>query len=282
MSLITPSFTNYNHTTTYEDIVYIDYYRDPVTQREVSFWDDTVTVFDNAVHVRYKAKVLPFLTRSDFKILKPRRIAALPDVTLVIIIDDGLAQQFDSIGTMLHHSTDIDSESNTRLQLADLDQTPVNAALGDVAPQTLLGIIFDTHHINAIHSVNLDTKHTEEDIVLEGQGWARFRNDNGNKVKPTAEAYMECANIKNKQLKVDATDTLNETKLTRFNNAPGGVDKVDISETMREHNVTHNKNLQVDVNMTLNEACLLNTNTEKTDKACINNVTLPEAYTKDI
>ncbi|KAG0209073.1 hypothetical protein BGX33_005859 [Mortierella sp. NVP41] len=75
-----------------EDIVYVDYHRDPDTQKAILLWDDIIMAFNDALHVRHKAKVLPFLKGPDFRILDPRRIAAFPGTTLDVIIEGKVEQ----------------------------------------------------------------------------------------------------------------------------------------------------------------------------------------------
>ncbi|KAF9332726.1 hypothetical protein BGZ91_011583 [Linnemannia elongata] len=70
-----------------EDIVYVDCQHDPATDKEVILWDDVILAFNDALHVRHKARILPFLKGADFRVLEPRRIAAIPDVVLDVIIE---------------------------------------------------------------------------------------------------------------------------------------------------------------------------------------------------
>ncbi|KAK3809656.1 MAG: hypothetical protein JOS17DRAFT_536798 [Linnemannia elongata] len=57
-------------------------------------WDDIRFAFSGALHVRNQARVLPFLKGTDFMLLMPLRIAAIPDVTLDVVIDDSVQQTF--------------------------------------------------------------------------------------------------------------------------------------------------------------------------------------------
>ncbi|KAF9130649.1 hypothetical protein BGX30_013408, partial [Mortierella sp. GBA39] len=70
-----------------DDIYYVDTLLDPDTQKEVVFWDDIVQAFDHAVQVRHKARVVTFLRGKDHTILEPRRIAAIPDIVLDVVVD---------------------------------------------------------------------------------------------------------------------------------------------------------------------------------------------------
>ncbi|KAF9309972.1 hypothetical protein BGZ91_007229, partial [Linnemannia elongata] len=72
---------------TLDEIYHVETLKDPDTQKEFIFWDDIVQAFDNAVQVRHKTRVVPFLRGTDHRILEPRRIAALPDVVLDVVVD---------------------------------------------------------------------------------------------------------------------------------------------------------------------------------------------------
>lgn len=48
-----------------DEIYYVDTRPDPETQKEIVLWDDILQAFDNAVQVRHRARVLPFLKRED-------------------------------------------------------------------------------------------------------------------------------------------------------------------------------------------------------------------------
>lgn len=54
--------------TTEEDIVYVDCQHDPATDKEVILWDDVILAFNDALHVRHKARILPFLKGADFRV----------------------------------------------------------------------------------------------------------------------------------------------------------------------------------------------------------------------
>ncbi|KAG9068837.1 hypothetical protein KI688_011123 [Linnemannia hyalina] len=70
-----------------EDIFYVDCHTDPQTQKPVVLWDDILQAFDNAVQIRDKARVVPFLKGDDFRNLEPRRIAALPSTVLDVVVN---------------------------------------------------------------------------------------------------------------------------------------------------------------------------------------------------
>ena len=54
--------------TSEEDIVYVDCQHDPATDKEVVLWDDVMLAFNDALHVRHKARILPFLKGADFRV----------------------------------------------------------------------------------------------------------------------------------------------------------------------------------------------------------------------
>lgn len=49
------------------EVVYIDCHTDPNTQEDVVLWDDILQVFDDALHIRHKTRVVPFLKGSDLR-----------------------------------------------------------------------------------------------------------------------------------------------------------------------------------------------------------------------
>ncbi|KAG0063681.1 hypothetical protein BGZ89_009695 [Linnemannia elongata] len=72
--------------------VYIDCHQDPITKKPIILWDDIRLAFADALHVRNQARVLPFLKGDDFVLLKPLRIAAVPNVVLDVIVEDPLVR----------------------------------------------------------------------------------------------------------------------------------------------------------------------------------------------
>jgi hypothetical protein len=49
-----------------DEIYHVDTHPDPDTQKEIVLWDDILQAFNNAVQVRHKTKVVPFLKGKDF------------------------------------------------------------------------------------------------------------------------------------------------------------------------------------------------------------------------
>ncbi|KAK3840979.1 MAG: hypothetical protein J3R72DRAFT_475862 [Linnemannia gamsii] len=92
----TPTATDAPQPQAQEDIVFVDCQHDPASQKEVVLWDDIILAFNDVLHVRHKAKVVPFLKGADFRVLEPRRIAAVPDAVLDVIIE-GKSSQTESI-----------------------------------------------------------------------------------------------------------------------------------------------------------------------------------------
>lgn len=50
-----------------DDIFYVDCHTDPETQKPIILWDDILQAFVNAVQVRNKARVVPFLKGLDLR-----------------------------------------------------------------------------------------------------------------------------------------------------------------------------------------------------------------------
>ncbi|KAG0269597.1 hypothetical protein BGZ95_002012, partial [Linnemannia exigua] len=77
----------------HEDIVFVDSQHDPATLKEVVLWDDVIQAFNDALHIRHKAKVVPFLKGADFRVLEPRRIAAIPGAVLDVMVEGKPTQE---------------------------------------------------------------------------------------------------------------------------------------------------------------------------------------------
>lgn len=71
---------------TLDDIFYVECHVDPETQKPVVLWDDILQAFEDAVQVRHKAKIVPYLKTKDLSILEPRRIAAVPNTVLDVVV----------------------------------------------------------------------------------------------------------------------------------------------------------------------------------------------------
>ncbi|KAG0296705.1 hypothetical protein BGZ96_008750 [Linnemannia gamsii] len=74
---------------TTDDIFYVVCYANPKKnklQTGFVFWDDILQAFEEGLHVRDGAKMVPFLRGPDLKILEPRRIAASPNTVLDIVV----------------------------------------------------------------------------------------------------------------------------------------------------------------------------------------------------
>ncbi|KAF9102139.1 hypothetical protein BGX29_004913 [Mortierella sp. GBA35] len=69
-------------------IYYITTHFDPSSGKNILLWSDILVVYRNAIFVQHESRVLPFLKGKDFKTLDPLRIAAIPNVTLELVVDD--------------------------------------------------------------------------------------------------------------------------------------------------------------------------------------------------
>ncbi|KAK3833168.1 MAG: hypothetical protein J3R72DRAFT_424951 [Linnemannia gamsii] len=49
------------------DVVHIHCHLDPDTQKEFVLWEDVLQAFDDALHIRDKTRVLPFLKGPDYR-----------------------------------------------------------------------------------------------------------------------------------------------------------------------------------------------------------------------
>jgi hypothetical protein len=50
------------------EIFHVDTLVDPETQKEIVMWEDILQAFDNAVQVRHKTRVIPFLRGKDLRV----------------------------------------------------------------------------------------------------------------------------------------------------------------------------------------------------------------------
>ncbi|KAF9904940.1 hypothetical protein EC991_002180 [Linnemannia zychae] len=72
-------------------IINIQCRKDASSGESIVLWDDIKTVFDNARYVRSGNFAVPFLRGPDFKNLDPPRIAAIPGVTLDVVVTGSAA-----------------------------------------------------------------------------------------------------------------------------------------------------------------------------------------------
>ncbi|KAF8924559.1 hypothetical protein BGZ47_003926, partial [Haplosporangium gracile] len=68
------------------EIVYVDIYPDPKTKQGCILWEDIQLAFYNALHVRHKARIVPFVKDSNLKTLKPLRFAVIPGEVLDSVV----------------------------------------------------------------------------------------------------------------------------------------------------------------------------------------------------
>ncbi|KAF9132026.1 hypothetical protein BGW39_000957, partial [Mortierella sp. 14UC] len=69
-----------------EEIVHVDTYTDPDTNKDFMLWEDICFVFYNALYVRHKTRAISFMRGPDFNTLKPFRIAVIPGEVLDIVV----------------------------------------------------------------------------------------------------------------------------------------------------------------------------------------------------
>ncbi|KAG0274208.1 hypothetical protein BGZ95_010010, partial [Linnemannia exigua] len=74
-----------------DDITLIDCHTDPETHKDFILWEDIQQAFDEALLVRHKTKMLPFVKGPDYRPLEPRRIAAVLGVVLDVIVGGQLS-----------------------------------------------------------------------------------------------------------------------------------------------------------------------------------------------
>ncbi|KAF9545331.1 hypothetical protein EC957_011085 [Mortierella hygrophila] len=115
-----------------DEIYHVDTQLDPDTQKEFIFWDDIVQAFDNAVQVRHKTRVIPFLRGKDQSFLEPRRIAAIPNIVLDVVIDTPVA---DNVGVASLQVQQLEFQpvpsqggSTTKVDTLSQNATPASSA----------------------------------------------------------------------------------------------------------------------------------------------------------
>lgn len=69
------------HPSTPGKTVFIEVQLDPVSHKPVVLWGDVVQAFEDALHIRYNSRVVPFLKGAD---LKPYEYRFLTMVTHVV------------------------------------------------------------------------------------------------------------------------------------------------------------------------------------------------------
>ncbi|KAF9919023.1 hypothetical protein FBU30_011185 [Linnemannia zychae] len=89
---VRPIYKNSSSPTTAVPVSYIVVHHDDSSNRNIVLWDDVLQAFKDALHIRHGAVIIPFLKGSDFKNLDPPRFAAIPNVTLDVIIDSPLIE----------------------------------------------------------------------------------------------------------------------------------------------------------------------------------------------
>ncbi|KAH7036087.1 hypothetical protein BKA57DRAFT_540220 [Linnemannia elongata] len=110
--------------------IYIDCHQDPTTKKPIILWDDICLAFADALHVRNQARVLPFLKGDGFVLLKPLRIAAVPNVVLDVIVEDPLVR----LETVVQQTSIADPHQNlTMMDGPQEDSTPIHAHTNDPA-----------------------------------------------------------------------------------------------------------------------------------------------------
>ncbi|OAQ25699.1 HCP-like protein [Linnemannia elongata AG-77] len=74
-----------------DHVFYIECHKDPVTNKDVVLWNDILQAFEDALHVRHQAMIVPFVKGSDLRTLEPRRFLAVPDTVLEVVVGGQLA-----------------------------------------------------------------------------------------------------------------------------------------------------------------------------------------------
>ncbi|KAK3817115.1 MAG: hypothetical protein JOS17DRAFT_820495 [Linnemannia elongata] len=68
------------------EVIHIDCYTDPDTNKDYILWEDIQQAFNEAMSVRNRTKMVPFAKGKDLRALEPRRIPAVPNVVLDVVV----------------------------------------------------------------------------------------------------------------------------------------------------------------------------------------------------
>ncbi|KAF9153948.1 hypothetical protein BG015_002254 [Linnemannia schmuckeri] len=93
-------------------IIHLAVHPDLTSGKDVILWDDIKATFDDVIHVRSGTVVQTFLKGSDFKILNPLRIAAVPEVTLDVVVRNKAELSLESLQTALPKG-EVDENTST-------------------------------------------------------------------------------------------------------------------------------------------------------------------------
>ncbi|KAF8948170.1 hypothetical protein BGZ47_006133 [Haplosporangium gracile] len=74
------------------EILSVAIYLDP-SGREIVIWEDVLFAYKDAVNIRQGCYVLPFLRGTDYMLIEPRCIAAVPDAVLDVYIEESSEKQ---------------------------------------------------------------------------------------------------------------------------------------------------------------------------------------------
>ncbi|KAF9129959.1 hypothetical protein BGW39_003615 [Mortierella sp. 14UC] len=102
------------HPSTLSNLIHLVCHSDPSSGKDIILWEDILAAFktNDVIHVRSGTIVLPFLKDSDFKNLDPLRIAAVPGVTLDIVVGGQLGEKKPSMASLQEALPDAAQENN--------------------------------------------------------------------------------------------------------------------------------------------------------------------------
>ncbi|KAF9925567.1 hypothetical protein FBU30_004680 [Linnemannia zychae] len=155
------------------EIVYVDCQVDPISKKFVVLWDDILQAFRDAEQVRYKARIIPFLKDTSFNILQPKRIAAIPNAVLDVVVSNPIdnvttaLSQVSVTKTMTRRNPVFGSEEQAMENYTHMDipnTTPTFSSVGR-GPQAIL---------DSVASVTIDTSTTTIESPIS------FSADNSN------------------------------------------------------------------------------------------------------
>ncbi|KAG0369332.1 hypothetical protein BGX24_002469 [Mortierella sp. AD032] len=108
------------------DIIYLVCHSDPSSGKDIILWDDVLAAFkeDVVVHIRNEAVVIPFLKGLNFENLYPLRIAAIPGITLDVVVKGGQLSEKEQPLECLHNVLPGTPQESSASKISNSDNVP--------------------------------------------------------------------------------------------------------------------------------------------------------------
>ncbi|KAF9902540.1 hypothetical protein EC991_004792 [Linnemannia zychae] len=150
-----PHFNNANAPS---EVIQLVCHFDEETRMAIVLWDDVLSAFKDAIHVRLGNKVLPFLER-NFIIIEPRRFASMPEDILDVVVTGPLLRT---------EAFSADEETTETSPTESLSIDAQQYALRDTAQKN------NNARPNSLSTIRRDPQYGLEDVAMD----AYRNNDN--------------------------------------------------------------------------------------------------------